>query len=303
LRLSYAVFPAGSRRIRSVRASSNSAVGAYGLRVDGVGSARELLVPAEARWPAITIEREVFANAVQQALADDRATLRFTAEGAVIQLAAGGTVAIDRDARTARFATPAPVGDHELVHPYLGTVAAVFATWLGRECFHAGCFAADGGAWALLAEREGGKSSLLAWLALQGVSIVSDDILVLEGGRAYAGPRSIDLREEPARRLGVGEALGVVGVRKRWRQRTDPAPSGLPLRGWILLAWGPELSVLPLPAAERLATLASQVAIARPPDDPRVLLDLAALPAFELRRPRGWEMFDGAGARLLELVR
>jgi hypothetical protein len=283
--------------------ASNADVGAYGLRIRGLEEARDLLVPAPPSWPLIEIERVFVEGGAAAEPEGDRSTLRFTAAGAVIQLAAGGTVAIDRDARTARFATPAPVGDHELVHPYLGTVAAVFATWLGRECFHAGCFAADGGAWALLAEREGGKSSLLAWLALQGVSIVSDDILVLEGGRAYAGPRSIDLREEPARRLGVGEALGVVGVRKRWRQRTDPAPSGLPLRGWILLAWGPELSVLPLPAAERLATLASQVAIARPPDDPRVLLDLAALPAFELRRPRGWETFDGAGARLLELVR
>jgi hypothetical protein len=33
-----------------------------------------------------------------------------------------------------------------------------------------------------------------------------------------------------------------------------------------------------------------------------VILDLASLPAWELRRPRGWESLEGAVERLLETV-
>ena len=37
-----------------------------------------------------------------------------------------------------------------------------------------------------------------------------------------AGPRSIDLRPDAAARLGLGESIGVVGARERWRLRAPP---------------------------------------------------------------------------------
>lgn len=279
--------------------------GAYGLRVRGLEEARDLLVAAEPDWPLLTIERTTLEQGAERkelAAVAGRATLRFTDGGAEIGLAGGAHVLLDRTRGRATFVTPSPLRDDELVHPYLGAVAAVFARWRGRDSFHAGAFAAGDGAWGLVAGREGGKSSLLAWLAGRGIPIVCDDVLVLDGRRTFPGPRSIDLREEPARQLGVGEPLGVVGVRERWRLQVAEPPPDVSLRGWILLAWGPRVEVSRVGAGDLLARIAAQVAIALAPTEPRVLLDLAALPAFELRRPRGWDSFDAAAARLLELV-
>ena len=103
------------------------------------------------------------------------------------------------------------------MHPYLAPVALVMARWLGREGFHGGGIVAGGGVWGVLGDKTAGKSTTLAWLAREGVGVVSDDVLVIDGGTALAGPRSVDLREEAAERLGVGEPMGRVGQRERWR--------------------------------------------------------------------------------------
>ena len=134
------------------------------------------------------------------------------------------------------------MSDQALVHPYLAPAAAVIARWLGREPFHAGAFALDGGAWGVLGEREAGKSSLLAWLSLQGRSVVCDDMLVVAGDTVFAGPRSVDLRRETAVRLGAGEELGMIGARERWRVGLPPIEPEVPLAGWVFLEWGDEVS-------------------------------------------------------------
>ena len=78
-----------------------------------------------------------------------------------------------------------------LVHPYLAPVAGLFAHWRGYEAFHAGAFVLDGGV-GLVADRGVGKSSTLARLALDGIPIVADDLLVIDEIVALAGPaRSI----------------------------------------------------------------------------------------------------------------
>ena len=103
-------------------------------------------------------------------------------------------------------------------------MAALAARWLRRESFHAGAVVVEGGAWAILGDKEAGKSSTLAHLALNGYTVLSDDVLVLERGSVFAGPRCIDLRAEPARRLGAREPLAVVGMRERFRIELGPAP-------------------------------------------------------------------------------
>jgi hypothetical protein len=191
-------------------------------------------------------------------------------------------------------------GVHELLHPYLGAIAAVAGRWLGRDSVHAGSFAFGDGTWGVLGGRSAGKSSLLAQLALDGVEIVGDDVLVLEDRQVFPAPRFVDLRADTAKRLGVGEELGRVGARDRWRMPLPAAAPILPLRGWIRLGWAEATELSPVPPGERLLSLAPQLSIGAPPLRPESLIELAALPMFEFARPRDWASLAGSSRFLLD---
>ena len=267
------------------------AVGAYGLALSGVDSAASALVPAEPEWPTYTLVNTIGqTERLMDRLGEDRAELR---------LRSGGTILVDRAEARAEFVTPELLTADELVHPYLAPVAAVAARWLGRDSFHGGAFALGDDVWGLLADREGGKSTTLAWIAAQGLPVVCDDMLVLEGGRPHAGPRVLDLRAEAAERLSAGNYLGIVGARERWRLALGEVPPGGRFRGWIFLAWGDDVAVEPVPASERLPRLTEHLGLRVPPLSPQRFLELAALPGWEFRRPHGWDRFEEAGSRLL----
>jgi hypothetical protein len=259
--------------------------GAYGIALAGFPPARSMLVEARPGWPLLRLETVL----------DDAPAAPETVE---LNLRAGGRVALDRARRLARYTVPRPLSADELVHPYLSPAAAVVSHWMGRLAFHAGAFVGSDGTWGLVGDREAGKSSTLAWLARNGHEIVADDVLVLDDGTAYAGPRSIDLRGDAAERFGVGRALGVVGTRARWRIALPPIEPELPFRGWIFLAWGEELESVRLGASECLRRLMAQLALRVPAANPAYLLDLATLPAWELRRPRDWRLLDRSGELL-----
>jgi hypothetical protein len=167
---------------------------------------------------------------------------------------------------------------------------------------HAGAVVIDGRAWAVVGDKEGGKSSTLAWLARDGYAIATDDLLVVDHGDVLAGPRCIDLRAETARSLGVGEPLGVVGSRPRYRVYLDPVPPALPLAGWIFLSWGSELEAERLPVGRLLQSIFAHDALNLAPQDPWVHLDLAALPGWAVRRPRQLDSLAPAGRLILSLV-
>jgi hypothetical protein len=188
------------------------------------------------------------------------------------------------------------------VHPHLASVGVVHAYWDERESFHAGAFVAGDGVWGVLGEREAGKSSLLASLALRGTPVFCDDLLVIDGNTALAGPRSIDLRSGAASRLGCGEPLGVVGNRERFRLRLHPVPAELPLKGWVELGWGETDVVSPKRGAERLRALAPHRGLRLPPPRPESLLALASLPMYELRRRAEWSSHERSIDTLLEVV-
>lgn len=206
---------------------------------------------------------------------------------------------VDRVRGRAVYTTPRLPSPAALVHPFLAPVAAVMAYWHDREAFHAGAFVHGGGTWALVGDREAGKSTLLASLALEGVPVVCDDMLVIDGDVAFAGPRSIDLRAEAARRLAVGESLGEVGARERWRVRL-PLVDEAPLRGWVFLTWGDRLEWRAMRASSRIELLSAQRGLRLPARDPARLLDLVSLPSWELRRPRSWRSLGPSCALLLE---
>lgn len=268
--------------------------GAYGLRIRGVDEARDLLVEADPAWPGIEL-----AWRLGESTADHDWVKETSAR---LQLRTGGHIEIDREAERVVFVVPRALRHEELVHPYLSPVAAVMAHWTGRESVHAGAFVADGGVWGVVGARESGKSSILAWLALHGAEIVCDDMLIVEGGRALAGPRSLDLRADSAQQLGAGAPIGFAGARERWRLRLGPVSRDLEVRGWIFLGWGERVEAIPVTAGDRVGNLVEHRGARLPSKDPTSLLDLVELPAWELRRPRDWDSLPEAADRLLELV-
>lgn len=253
-----------------------------------------MLVPVAPDAPAYELITEVgHRSPPEEHIGDDRAQLR---------LRSGGEIAIDRSACRVVFRVPHSVRPDELVHPYLAPAAAVIARWLGRESIHAGAFAGRDSAWGLVGGREGGKSSTLAWLARAGVEVLCDDMLVLDGRTPLAGPRSIDLREDAAARLGAGEEIGLTGARERWRVQLGPVPATRPLAGWVFLTWGERLELRRLSGSECLQRLAAERALRLAPVRPDAFLELAGLPGWELRRPRGWESLPETADRLRDLA-
>jgi hypothetical protein len=220
---------------------------------------------------------------------------------AELRLRSGGAIVVDRAAQTVRYRIPHAVRPDELVHPYLAPAAAVINRWMGRESLHAGAVAVGGRALGIVGSREAGKSSTLAHLALAGVEVLCDDMLIVDAGRPLTGPRSIDLRADAAERFGTGEAIGMTGARERWRLTLGPA-SPARLAGWVFLAWGDEIAARPLPARERIPRIAQERGLRLPPVRPDALLELAELPAWELSRPREWASLPRAADLLLELA-
>ena len=289
--------PAPATSCGSSRAAPVARCAAYGLRLNGVGAAADLLGPAQPGWPAYELSARV---------GGDEDDLQWVSpDSARVRLAAGGHVDVDRRGGRAVFTLPAPARAAELVHPHLASAAAVAGRWLERESFHAGALATGGGAWVVLGDKGAGKSTLLALLALDGHAIVADDVTIVDRRRSVmAGPRLIDLRGDAAERLGTGRALGRVGLRERWRMSLGPAPALLPLRGFVSLGWSEEVAVVTVGPGERLSRLLAQRVIHRlPPRDPAFLLELGTLPMLELRRPRAWEAGDEAAQRLLDETR
>ena len=95
--------------------------------------------------------------------------------------------------------------------------------------------------------------------------------------------------------------LAVVSARlgTRFRLSLPSAPERLPLGGWVFLHWGTSVSMRPCPPAVVLARLAAWRGRRGLATDPGVMLDLAALPAWDLVRPADWTLFD----RTTETVR
>jgi hypothetical protein len=266
-------------------------VGAYGLALLGLEDQRQALAPAAAEWPQLRVCVEPGEPTEHEPSIDHA--------HAVYGDPTGGYAVIDRISATIKFVSPRSLASDELVHPRLGMAAAVYAHWLGRDAFHAGAFVERGMAWALVGEGNSGKSSLLAALAGVGAPVLTDDTLVVEEGLCLSGPRCLDLRVDVPGVLGLSNH--VVSVRRGLRRRLplDQPPGPIPLAGWVFLEWGDELTLNPVPPTERLGRIARQRGWhRRGAGDPQRLLELAALPAWELRRPMDWSKI-GETVRLL----
>jgi hypothetical protein len=269
-------------------------VAAYGLRIEGLGTPAGLALRGAETWPAIQVCTEVTDEVLPQA-----SEVRVDSATIVNPVA---TLVVDRASAKVRVRSAVTVAEAELVHPCLWPVGAVFARWRGAETLHAGAFAPTGGdaAWALMADSGGGKTSFLATLALGGVEVLADDLLVVEGGECVAGPRSLDLRLEVADRLELGNRFTTpVRATSRVRLLLEPCEGRWPVRGFVELHWGDRISVERLEPVASLAALARHRRVLGLGAEFAQLLELIERPVLRLVRPRGWESAPLAAEQLL----
>lgn len=253
---------------------------AYGLCFEGLSGAG-LLPPGSERYPKVFIRQQPGTppGGAARTLESDRARIPL--------LDGSHVVTISRQQASAVYHGP-KIAPDELVHPHLVAPAVVHSRWRGREAFHAGGVVLDGGAWVIIGQAQAGKSTLLAALAARGAEVLADDLVVVEGLYAFAGPRSIDLRSALPAALGGAPALSRSRRESRLRMALGPIAPRVPLRGWLFLGWG-EAELAPIGPAECLARLAAWRSAPELDSDPGHLLALAGLPAFTLCRQRGWD--------------
>jgi hypothetical protein len=268
--------------------------GAYGLKLSGVPGVRDALVPAPHTWPSVSVK--FVRGAGDGAITDD-------GDFATVGLPWGGEARLDRAARTAILANPQPVSDDFFLHPTLAYVASVFSGWMGRCRFHAGAFVGATGAWGVLGGHEAGKSSTLGWLARTGHPVLADDMLVLDGTTAFAGPRAIDFRPATAGLPAFQDGVKSVRGGQRSRYVTAPAGPEYPLRGWFVLSWGgEEVATRTLGAGEHLRALVDNLHPVGSADE-TALFDLLRLPAYEVTRPRDLSTLAPTAAEMARIAR
>jgi hypothetical protein len=221
---------------------------------------------------------------------------RVDARSADIRLLGGGRLRARRGAGVVHYLLPVRPPDEDLLHPYLAPAAALVWRWAGREAIHGGAFAVRGEAVLIIGGKEAGKSSTLAWLSGLGVTVMSDDLAVLDDGGVLAGPRSLDLRRGavavPAERTVRGG--------DRLRVTLPPAHDVLPLAGVAVLEWGPRFDVERVPVDRRMGYLAPQRSFPGLDPDPVVVLELLSVPMLKFTRPPGVAGLDQVGRALLE---
>ncbi|KQS68825.1 hypothetical protein [Modestobacter sp. Leaf380] len=270
-------------------------LGCYGFALPDLTEAAHLLRSVAPEAPALRVtQSRPSAGQSLDAEPDDPGSIPFSG--------GGGHVRLDRGGMAAHYVTDREIPHEHLVHPYLARVMASAAAWLDRDALHAGAIDLDGRAWGVLGTRDSGKSSLLTQAHVLGLPVLTDDVVVIADGEVLPGPASIDLREGAAEHFGIGEALGRVGRRDRWRVTLPPA-SAAPLAGWVLPLWDDDVSVTPVPLTSRLPVLMVNRALPGPPPDPAQFFDLAALPIVVWRRPRDWTRMAEATDVLLEHLR
>jgi len=275
-------------------------VGAYGLRVSGIDGVGAWLGPVPEQFPTVHLEfgkgRRPDPDRPDQSMTGDRVALELDLDRRLV---------VDRVSRAATLATywaSRPLTVAERVHPLLTAAAAVAGAWMGYDSFHAAGIVGTTGVWGVLGDKGSGKSTLAAAMAGKGHPVACDDMLALRGTTAFAGPRCLDLRPDAAEHLAMGEDLGADGPRPRWRVALDPLEAELPLAGWIVLTWGAEVALTPIAPRDVVVRLGAHQTRPWAPISPVDLLDLAALPAWELRRPRAWSSLPAVAAALESAV-
>jgi hypothetical protein len=222
------------------------------------------VVRAEAGCPAAAADRPEAGSKRRTSRAP---RLRVTGDcfGYHLRFADGVDFIVSRDGRTVALrrspGTPLDTARRLLV----ANVTPLVLSHLGRFVLHASAFATESGIVALLGISGAGKSTLTAYLGLQGVPIVSDDVLVTEpaGGALLATPARMGVSVWPDSREGLrvparaGRPSGRPG--KRRLDEVDGLTftrRALPIRRMYLLDPSPAARVDVSPLSRRDVTLA-----------------------------------------------
>jgi hypothetical protein len=268
---------------------------AYGLAFPGLDDAGFMLRAAPGQWPEVRVTCQVDAPGLPHLPPEEHTLDRLE------RSSEAGRVILDRRERTARYFVPRPLHTSELVRPILDTAATAFARWEGHDVFHAGAFVGAAGVWAVVGESGAGKSTLLAALAVRGVPVVADDLLVVDDRAAYAGVRTVDLQPDAVARLGIADRVTPVGREGRLRLGLPDVTPRTALAGWVFLCWSKTSELVALSARETLSRVTGSHLWADVTSDPVRLLDFAALPGYELRRPRHADSLAASVALVADL--
>lgn len=260
---------------------------AYGLTIHCDVDLRPLLLAQAPGLPHLTIEHRTQLPSEAD---------HFDQSGALITLHDGRRLAVERARARATLHGPTPNAE-ELAHPLLGAAASVIARWQRLEVFHAGSFAFQDQAVCVVGANQAGKSTLLSTIASRGHPIMADDLAFTDGHELYAGPRTLDLRTAHNAKAPLRPVRD-----ERLRMTLQPAPPRLPLGGWLLLEWAPDISLQPIAPSELLQALIDRRSLRNLPSDPQTFLALASLPAWRLRRPPDWTQLDTSTDRLLAAI-
>lgn len=234
------------------------------------------------------------APGTQSRLYDDRA---------VMPLLDDGVLEVARDPAVAVYRHPRRLSDEEMLHPWLVPAAATVSAWHGRRVLHGGLVSSGGRAVAVVGDKEGGKSTLLAWMALSSsLSVMADDLVVFDGDTAFAGPRCIDLR--PGAIAHLPSTAGAERVRgdTRWRLPLPAAPATSRLVGIVVLEWGSQTRLTAVPPSQRLARLLPHALTEGIPLGTAGVLGFTRYRSWVLSRPRRWDALEASAAALAGLL-
>lgn len=266
---------------------------AWGLHLIGPDIEPAYLVRANEQLPTVTVTISTAPYRPCPLVLDDGR--------AEIDLFGRGRVQMARQGLTSEIVMASRPTADEIIHPLLASTAVIMNHWLGRTSLHAGAMVVGHGAWALLGQRTEGKSTALAQLARLGFPVLTDDVLVVSEGRAYSGPRCLDLRQEAAARLGLGRDLGQLGLRERWRVPLGEVEPHYALRGIVFLEWSSSIEISPVAPSAALPRIFEHLALRKEPD-PEAILALAGLPAWQWSRPRSWASIESSVEALVQVL-
>lgn len=258
--------------------------------MNGLPGAAELLTSVADQAPALTILR---CPAVEWS--------RHGTAPIVDELVGGARAALFVDSGLALLDLAGEIPDGEVLHPWLAPTVCRYSIQLGRIVLHGGVVATGERAVAVLGDREAGKSTLVAYAASHGdeLSVLSDDLVVVEGHTVFAGPRCIDLRPSAA---GLWRSFRSVPSRDGSRRRVflPGCAESARLVGLVVLQWGQELALTRLTPSAGLAAVLPHLSAGQSRPAFERVLSLADLPVWRLQRPKDPALLDTQLSMLIQ---
>jgi len=232
-------------------------------------------------WPEVTVSRSTARPLAADQVSRDHARL----------IATDGSISLGREPRKALLETAGRLSGDDVLRMHVARMAAVFTAWDGRIGLQAGAVRRGDRVLAVAGPTRAGKSTLLEGFGRDGGLVFCDELVALEGQRVLAGTALLYLRPDAVATLGPPQGLPAAA-----------GPSSAELGGLVHLAWGERVELIELAPADRMTALIEARVAGASRDLPPELIDLAALPAWRLVRPKAWDAQPVAVAMLYDAL-